>query len=226
MSVSTLMNAARAAWDRAASLWRQAPIDSPESLKEFVATRAAFVAQKSAVDYCRGKTGLMSRALFEEEVFRNALDVCRWESFAATLGDILILTEGFLRTAVPRIAHPQQKDRDQLQRVGAALAGFYPAILASYPLPRHRTEKGWADAEAEFAIRFAAARAAPPGEPTQVAFHSAMRMFETLPIHSSMRKFDEEIVHGAVRFRMVAAYQELTRRANPEKLVAALAARG
>lgn len=218
MSVSTLMTAARAAWDRTASLWRQAPIDSLESLRGFIATRAAFVAQKSAVDYCRGKTGLMSRALFEEKVFRDALDVCRWESFAATLGDILILTEGFLRTTAPQTA------RDRLQRAGAALAEFYPAILASYPLPAHRADKGWKDAEAEFAIRFAAARTAPPGEPTQVAFHSAMRMFETLPIHSSMRQFDEEIVHGAVRFRMVAAYQELTRRADPEKLVAALAA--
>ncbi len=220
MSFSAFTNSVSAAWGRIKDLWRPPALETAESLREFIATRAALVAQKSAVDYCRGKTGLFSHALFEEKEFQDALIVCRWESFAATLGDILILTEGFLRTAGPRIK------QDQRQRVDAALAGFYPAILASYPLPTHRTDKGWKDAEAEFAIRFAAACAAPPGAPAQVALHSAARLFETLPIHTNMRQFDEEIVHGAVRFRMVAVHQDLGRRANPEKLVAALAARG
>ena len=215
-----LTNSVHAAWAKVSALWHPPALTTPESLREFIAARAAFVAQKVAVDYCRGKTGLFSHALFEEKEFQDALTVCRWESFAATLSDILILTEGFLRTASPQI------DRDRLHRIDAALAGFYPAILASHPLPTHRAGKGWSDVEAEFAIRFAAACAAPPGKPAQVALHSARRLFETLPIHTNMRELDEEIVHGAVLFRMIAVHQELGQRANPEKLIAALAARG
>ncbi len=218
MTSFALTNPIRAAWNKAKALWTAPPVDTSESLKDFVATRAALIAQKVAVDYCRGKTGLFSHALFEEKEFQDALTVCRWEAFAATLGDILILTEGALRTTAQAI------DRDRLRRVDAALAGFYPAILAAGPLPLHRAGKGWTDAEADFAIRFAAACAAPPGEPVQVAMHSAKRLFETLPIHTNMRQFDEEIVHGAVLFRMVSVHEELGRRANPEKLVAALAA--
>jgi hypothetical protein len=171
------------------------------------------------VDYCRGKTGSFSHALFEEKEFRDALAVCRWESFAATLADIIIMTEGFLRSEPPGSG-----GGDTARRASEALAQFYPEILASYPVPTHRAAKGWADAEAEFAIRFAAARAAPPRPPVEVADHSARRLFETLPIHTHMRELDEEVVHGAVRFRLIAVHQELLRRARPHELIAALAA--
>jgi hypothetical protein len=113
---------------------------------------------------------------------------------------------------------------DIAQRVGEALARFYPEILYSHPAPAHRSANGWSDAEAAFAIRFAAARAQPPRPPVEVADHSARRLFETLPIHPDMRQLDEEIVHGAVRFRLIAAHQELLRRAKFPELIAALAA--
>jgi hypothetical protein len=218
MNFTELRYVARSKWLKLQGLWDDPPIDTFESLRDFVSTRAALVAQKVAVDYCRGKTGLFSHALFTEKEFQDALAVCRWESFAATLGDILILTEGLLRTAGPRTG------QDQHDRADAALARLYPAILASYPVPGHRATKGWSDAEAAFAIRFAAARAASPGAPVDIADHSARRLFETLPIHANMRELDEEVVFGAVRFRLTAVHQELSRRAHPEKLVAALAA--
>lgn len=219
MNLAKLRNSARGLWVKLARNWRDLPLENLESLRDFIATRAALVAQKVAVDYCRGKTGLFSHALFTEKDFQDALTVCRWESFAATLADILIMTEGILRPATSAVG-----GADGAGRVGDALARLYPEILASYPVPIHRKEKGWSDAEAAFAIRFAAARAQPPRPPVEVADHSARRLFETLPIHTNMRQFDEEIVHGAVRFRLVAVQQELQRRARPAELAVALAA--
>ena len=221
MTLSELRHAARAIGLKLRGLWRDPPIETPESLRDFIATRAALVAQKVAVDYCRGKTGLFSHALFEEKEFQDALTVCRWESFAATLADIIVLVEGLLR---PEAASAGGADTSG--RVGKALARLYSEILASYPVPIHRTAKGWSDAEATFAIRFAAAAAAPPRAPVDIAEHSARRLFETLPIHTNMREFDEEIVFGAVRFRLVGVHQELIRRARPAELAAALAERG
>lgn len=221
MTISKSRQTAAAAWAKLARLWREIPIETPESLQEFVSARASLVAQKAAVDYCRGKTGVFSHALFEEKDFQDALTVCRWETFAATVADILLIAEGILR------AHAGTQDGGEAaRRVVDALARLYPEILASYPLPAHRADKGWSDAEAAFALRFAAAAAAPPRAPADIAEHSARRLFETLPIHTNMREFDQEIVHGAVRFRMVAVHQELHRRARPAELVAALAERG
>lgn len=219
MTLSQLRHAARANWLKFRGFWRAPRIETRESLKDFIATRAALVAQKVAVDYCRGKTGLFSHALFEEKEFLDALTVCRWESFAATLGDVIVLVEGFLRPATS--AHG---GADAARRVADALADLYPEILASYPVPIHRTAKGWSDAEAAFTLRFAATLAHPPRRAVDVADHSARRLFETLPIHTNMRQFDEEIVFGAVRFRLAAVHQELTRRAQPAELIAALAA--
>ncbi|MBM3732016.1 MAG: hypothetical protein FJW24_00895 [Acidimicrobiia bacterium] len=187
-------------------------------MREFIATRAAFVAQKSAVDYCRGKTGLFSRILFEEKEFQDALAVCRWESFAATLADLLLMTEGYMRSETRTFS-----DEPVHRRAREALGQFYPEILASYPVPAHRATQGWSDVEAAFTIRFAAAIAASPRSASDIADHSARRMFETLPIHPDMRQLDEEIVHGAVRFRLIAAHQELMRRARIPELIESLA---
>src|SRR6266850_8348030 len=122
-------------WRRLQSKLRPAPIDTVDALKTFLAERAAFIAQKCAIDYCRGKTGLASYALFTEKPFLDALDVCRWETFAAVLGDLLILVEGSLRPHVPA---------EQQARLIEALNGLYSAVLAALPLPAHRAQ-GWDD---------------------------------------------------------------------------------
>jgi hypothetical protein len=189
-------------WRRLQSRLRPARIDTVEALKTFVAERAALVAQKCAIDYCRGKTGLASYALFTEKPFLDALDVCRWETFTAVLGDLLILVEGYLRTQVAA---------EEQARLLAALDGVYCAVLSPLPRPAHRGD-GWADAMESFNTRLRAASVATPQQALDVADHSAKRLFETLPIHISMRQLDEEVVYGAVRFRMIAVSQEMRRR--------------
>jgi hypothetical protein len=178
------------------------PIDSIGGLETFLEERAALIAQKCAIDYCRGKTGLASYALFTEEPFLRALDVCRWETFVAVLGDLIVIAEGRLREG---LAAPQQA------RLRDALASLYSAVLGRMPLPVHRPQ-GWADAIASFSLRMEETRSTPPPLALDVADHSAKQLFDTLPIHSSMRALDKEVVYGAVRFRMIAVSQEMHRR--------------
>lgn len=192
---------------------RPQPIATRAALESYLEERAFFLAQKCAIDYCRGKTGLASYALFDEKPFLAALDVCRWESFEAVLEDLVILVEGLLRS------HAGERHA----RLCAALAELHARVLAASPTPAHRPQ-GWDDAAASFAARLHAAAAQPPRGAVEVADHSARRLFDTLPIHASMRELDEEVVFGAVRFRMIAVNQELRRRAAAEELVRALTA--
>jgi hypothetical protein len=189
-------------WHRLVARLRPPPITTADALRTFLEERAALIAQKCAIDYCRGKTGLASYALFTEEPFLKALDVCRWEAFVAVLGDLLILAEGHLRPQVSAEQHP---------RLCEALVGLYSAALAALPPPAHRAD-GWGEASASFALRFKTASLGKPQQALDVADHSAKRLFETLPIHTSMRALDEEVVYGAVRFRMIAVSQEMQRR--------------
>lgn len=189
-------------WRRALARLRPAPIVTADALRTFLQERAALVAQKCAIDYCRGKTGLASYALFTEKPFLDALEVCRWETFVAVLGDLFIVAEGHLRPHVSAAQHP---------RLCAALVGLHSAALAALPAPAHRPE-GWGAATAAFVRRFGTASRGKPQAALDVADHSARRLFETLPIHANMRSLDEEVVYGAVRFRMIAVSQELQRR--------------
>ena len=205
--------------DRPEGLWRRmrerlrpAPIATADALGTFLRERASLIAQKCAVDYCRGKTGLASFALFSEAPFQTALDVCQWETFVTVLGDLTLVAEGQLRAHVP----PEQR-----ARMLEAIRAMYAATLASLPLPAHRPQ-GWGDAIAAFQARLEKAVLGDPRAALDVADHSARRLFDTLPIHISLRALDKEVVFGAVRFRMVAVSQELQRRLHAAEVAEAL----
>lgn len=180
---------------------RHPTVDTADALRDFCRRHAAFIAQKCAIDYSRTKAGLFSYQLFKEQAFIDALTRCRWEGYAAVLADILIVMEGFLRPIAG----------DDATRVADRLAAWYPAILALDPPPAHRPG-GWADAEARFAARMAAAAAAPPRGPAAVATVSGRLLYEALPIHTNHRDLDQEMVVASVCFRMVSLWQEMERR--------------
>ena len=189
-------------WQRLRALVRPAPIASADALRVFLEQRAWLIAQKCAIDYCRGKTGLASYALFTEKPFQEALDVCHRETFAVVLGDLLLVAEGHLRA---------QLSPEQQGRLNEVLVALYGDCLAALAAPAQRTQ-GWDGAAEAFATRLKAASAGPPRQALDVADHSAKRLFETLPIHASYRELDQEVVYGAVRFRMIAVSAEMQRR--------------
>lgn len=201
-------------WRRLEARLRPAPITTRDALRIFLEQRAALIAQKCAIDYCRGKTGLASYALFAEKPFLDALDVCRWETYAAVLGDLFIVAEGLLR---PHVA------AEQRLRLSETLTALYSGVLAALPPLAHRAH-GWKDATASFAERLKTASLGEPRHALDVADHSAKRLFDTLPIHISMRELDEEPVYGSVRFRMIAVSQEMERRLRAADLVERLLA--
>jgi len=200
-------------WRRLKARLSPAPVDTVDDLRIFIEERAALIAQKCAIDYCRGKTGLASYALFTEKPFLDALDVCRWETFAAVLGDLLILVETHLR---PHVAVEQHAGLCE------ALIGLYSAALAALAMPTHRDN--WDEARESFVLRFKKASLGRPQQALDVADHSAKRLFDTLPIHINMRELDEEPVYGAVRFRMIAVNQELQQRLRAAELIKQLLA--
>lgn len=199
-------------WRRLQASLRPAPIATADALRTFLEERAALIAQKCAHDYCRGKTGLASYALFTEWRFLEAFDVCRWETFAVVLADLVILAEGQLRAQVAPEERPQ---------LLGALSELYAAILRGFPSPVHRPQ-GWSDALEAFSARLELTGAGKVPQALDVADHSAKRLFDTLPIHLSMRELDEEIVYGAVRFRMIAVSQEMQQRIAAADLARAL----
>ncbi|MCW5751400.1 MAG: hypothetical protein KIT81_09655 [Alphaproteobacteria bacterium] len=175
-------------------------ISGAGDLARFLEEKAAYLAQKCAVDYCRAKAGNFGEKLFREAPFQEALAVCRWESYAAAAADLLLVTEAALR---PHLGADATQAYDRLEAI-------FRQILGAYPVPGHRPQ-GWGDEFAAFPARLQAARMAPPLTPAQIAAHTARRLHETIPIHESLRtEEDQEFIHGAVRFRMTAIWDEMS----------------
>jgi hypothetical protein len=184
-------------------------VSTPEELKAFAAGEASYLAQKTVIGYCRVKTMLDYEKLLTEPAFRDAQESCRWEAYASTLGDMLVLIEGWLRPGAEPARH----------KLADSLAAFYPAILGQH-VPPHRQD--WADSLAAFERRFALARASEPAAPEQVVTESAKLIHELVPIADRLKRNDREVINGDLRMHMLAAHSAMLKRFRRDALVAAL----
>lgn len=175
------------------------PVQNAEQLGDFLSRHAAFIAQKCADDYCRNKVGLSHYALGEEQTYRDALTVCRWEGYAAMLAGLVTVTQRFLIEA--------GIDDD---RIEAALVALCRRILSGQPAPAYRRQ-GWDDVIGELPGKLRAARARPTQPFAEIAAAAGRRLFEVLPLHQSHREFDEPVVIGAVHFNFVGFSDRLRR---------------
>ena len=183
---------------------------SIEQLDDFLSRHAAFIAQKCADDYCRNKVGLSHYALGEEQAYRDALAVCRWEGYGAVLAGLLAVVQRQLIEA-----------GFDGGRTEAALIASYRRILGREPPPPHRPQ-GWDDLVAALPGRLRSARAEPPPSLLEIAAAAGSRLFEVLPIHASYREFDEPVVIGAVQFNFVGFSDRMRREADSAALGHAL----
>jgi hypothetical protein len=69
-----------------------APIDSLETLEHFVATRAAFVAQKTLYGYLKTRIGTRYPRVFDDPPFVQSINIAKFQVFAACLSDLAIYT--------------------------------------------------------------------------------------------------------------------------------------
>lgn len=186
-------------------------VTTPAELQAFVAGEAAYLAQKTVIGYCRVKTMLDYAKLLTEPAFRDQQELCRWEAYASTLADTLILVEGWLRPA----------DAEARRRLADSLAALYASILNEH-VPAHRQD--WSDSIAAFDSRFAEARATVPLPPEQLVTGSAKLILQLVPIADRLKRNDLEVVRGDLRLHILAAHAAMLKRFRRDALVAALTA--
>ena len=188
-------------------------VRTPDALAEFLSRHAAFITQKCGDTYCRAKVGVMHHAMAEEQTYKDANAVCRWEGYAEMLAAMMALTG---RTLVEAGAEAEVVDR--------ALHDMYVRVLESQPRPAHRAE-GWGDVIAALPARLSAARAHPQPRLVDVAAAAGRRLFEVLPIHTRYRAHDEEIVVNSVMFHFVGYSDKFRRQVDVAALVRSLGAK-
>lgn len=172
--------------------WRRPMIVTAEALGAFLGQNASLIAQKTIIGYCNVKTMLPLHELTREKRFAEALEMARWEAYAAALSDLFVVAEARLRTAA----------RGREYDLVARLADLHDRELTGHPVPAHRAE-GWNPDRAALRQRLTTAQLAPPRGMADISLTCAERIFSTLPIHERLREPDKPAIVANVQFLMV-----------------------
>ena len=173
-------------------------VRSLAALQQFIDGEAAYLAQKSVVDFARNELGSLSAQAFDDQRFIDKIAVCRWEGFAATLADMVVLAHAqLLESGVSR------------QVLDARLGDLYAAVLAGHPPPDHRTQ-GW-DAEIAALRKRLADRPAGPANPQAYANATGAMVFNTLPFPPRDPVENRMVLANAFAFGLISFNDRLRR---------------
>ncbi len=176
----------------------------PGAFAEFLRRQAAFVAQKTVIDYCRVKSGRHERQIFANADFQAALGHCRWQVYLAALCDVAAVAEGWLR--------PHAAGREGA--LAEALVRMLDAALVAEPPPEEEREAAEA-IRLSFPRHLAELQRAPPVAAHRMPLRCDAPLFATLPIHADQRVGETPAIRGALRFHIVSTQQEMERRFDP-----------
>lgn len=168
------------------------------ALQQLIEREAAHLAQKSVIDFARNELGSLSAQAFDDQRFIDKLAVCRWEGFAATLADMVVLAHAqLLESGVSR------------QVLDARLGDLYAAVLAGHPRPNHRTQ-GW-DAEIAALRKRLTDQPAGPANPQAYATATGAMVFNTLPFPPRDPVENRMVLANAFAFGLISFNDRLRR---------------
>lgn len=173
-------------------------VRSLAALQQLLDSEAAFLAQRSVIDFARNELGSLSAQAFGDPRFLAKLAVCRWEGFASILADMIVLTHArLLEAGVPR------------QVLDGRLSDLYRTILIGHPRPDHRTQ-GW-DVEIAALRTRLAERPAEPANPQADATATGSKVFDTLPFPPRDPVENRMVLSNAFAFGLISFNDRLRR---------------
>jgi hypothetical protein len=183
----------------------------PAVFRDFLGSRAAFVAQKTVMDYCGVKLGVHWQAAQADPAFAAALGACRWAVFWPAGADLTLAAGRWL------LPHAEAPDR-----LAGALGDLGAAALedaGSRAMPRTREEGA-----AALRLRLANLPTDPPVGPATMVLAAGPVLLETLPIHPDQRQGERAAILGGLRMNLLAMLQDMERMFDAAPLCAAIEA--
>ncbi|NJM91372.1 MAG: hypothetical protein HC861_00650 [Rhodospirillaceae bacterium] len=176
-------------------------ISTIADLREFVATRAAFVSQKTLFGYVQTRMGMEYSKAFQEKVFAQSLNIAKMHVFAACLSDLVIYT----------VAEALAGDQvDDGTRCAVARHCFRVAIdenMAFAPTLH------WAsDAVGEFDTRLADTIWHSGALTPENFTRSPLALVRWAPIAPELKRHDTEIVENSIKFAWLGVREDFRRR--------------
>lgn len=192
---------------------RPPPIATPAAFEDFLDGNGAFVSQKAVFEYSRAAAGYLWQPLFEEEMFKAALERSRWLAYPLGLAAVAEAAEGLLREPA---GHQAPAMLDGLLRALQAVFGRHQ------PSPQVEPEE-WTEARAACLERTRALQLRPPRPVKDIPIDLAETMFGLLPVHEKIRGRDPVLMRNNLTANLLKVHAEFDKRADRPSLAAALA---
>ncbi len=185
------------------------PIDSVAALENFVATRAAFVAQKTLYGYVKTRMGIRYVAMFEDKAIIDSLNIAKMHVFAACLSDLSVYAAA---SAVYGQAVPNDATRALARRCFAAALRDNSAEAPAAFAPEA--------AIAEFDRRLAGTDWQHGARQPETFNQSPAALVRWAPVADKLKKLDHEVIENSVKF----AWRDIRAQFNKRLDAAAVAA--
>lgn len=180
-------------------LRKAAPIRCVADLADFMDSRAAFLAQKCVVEFCRVRAGVYWQKLFSEKEFQTSLDHSRWRAYPPCYAMVAEMVEGALREVAGMRQRALPTALDKVARVS----------FAKYPVPNGSPETFWEDAAALVHGRLSATQAGAPRPVREIPDPLARMVFEAVPIHPDLLTNDYDYIFNFLRMNILRAHEDL-----------------
>ncbi|MEP7029311.1 MAG: hypothetical protein ABI830_00090 [Pseudolabrys sp.] len=185
------------------------PIDDFAKLQDFVATRSAYVGQKTLYSYVKARMGIRYPAMFANDKVMASLNIAKMHVFAGCLSDLTI-------HAVGVALHDQPVGNDERQAMALrcyehGLQGNAAAAPAEFSVQ---------DSISEFTNRAAATDWRVAARAPENFTASPKALYRWAPIAEELKKFDAVIVANSMKFAWRDILEQFHKRIDPAAVAA------
>jgi hypothetical protein len=184
-------------------------IRTREELRDFLESRAAFLVQKSIMEYTQARSNLLFSTLIGEKGFQAAFEEARWHSYPAAFSMVAEMAAGHLREVGDVAAEP----------VHAALQAIAKEVFGRFAGPSGLGEPFWSEAYEALDRDLARAALAQPRQVRLMAQERAKEVFDKLPVSAAIKRHDFEMFHNTLRFHLIEIRGEFEEKADVKPLL-------
>jgi hypothetical protein len=183
---------------RFAAFRRTPPVNTVDGYQQFLAERAAFVAQKKLYEYVKQRMGMSYPEHFQKDEFIDSLNVAKLRVYGACLSDL-----GIWMAAVAGDAgtHDEAKALSKAVFVRTIAERVSPDELRGDPN----------ELVTAFEDRLALANLAMMAQGENAFSHSPKELVRWAPIAEELKRYDTEIVINSLRFAWLAVREDFRR---------------
>ncbi|MBO6519317.1 MAG: hypothetical protein JJ900_00390 [Rhodospirillales bacterium] len=182
-------------------------IQDLDSLKEFIVTRSAFIAQKTLYGYVKTRMGTKYPEMFQDQNIIHSLNIAKMHAFDACLSDFCIWA---IATAFSRM------EMDDSGRAQIALSIFKHGIHEN--LEESVDEFNPDDAVRAFEDRLASVDWHGAAQTRDQFTLSPTRVVKWAPISDDLKKYDIEYVENSVKFAWANIRRQFEKRLDRDAL--------